>query len=220
MSIVRNTRETRQLNAMSVGFGVGSALFAAGAMLSVMQANAILTSVVYAVGAVCFTVAAGVQWRAAADHHPPSRLRDPDWVSAALQFAGTLYFNVMTIRALVLSIDSTSGTYNDVWEPDVIGSLLFLISSWVAWHPIARDHRHHLLRGRSLLICWANMLGSVFFGISAAGAKMLPDGTLKNEGWNNWGTFLGAVGFFIAAMALRPTRDERKDAVTAVPATT
>ncbi len=215
MSSVANTRETRQLNAMAVGFGVGSALFAAGAMLSVMQADVVFTSVVYALGAVCFTTAAGVQWRSAADHHPPSRLKDPDWMSAAIQFAGTLYFNVMTIRALILSIDATSVSYDAVWQPDVVGSLLFLISSWVAWHPIAREHRHHLLHGRSLLICWANMLGSVFFGISAVGAKMLPDGTLRNEGWNNWGTFLGAVGFFIAAMALRPTGQERRDAVSA-----
>lgn len=210
-----NTRETRQLNAMSGGFGVGSALFAAGAMLSVIQANAVLTSIVYAVGAVCFTFAAAVQWRSAADHHPRPRWKDPDWLSAALQFAGTLYFNVMTIRALVLSIDATSVTYSSVWQPDVIGSVLFLVSSWIAWHPISRAHRHHLLRGRSSLICWANMLGSVFFGISAVGAKMLPDGTLKNEGWNNWGTFLGAVGFFVAAMALRPTRDERHAAAAA-----
>ena len=215
MSTVANTRETRQLNAMAVGFGVGSALFAAGAMLSVMQADVVFTSVVYALGAVCFTTAAGVQWRSAADHHPPSRLKDPDWMSAAIQFVGTLYFNVMTIRALILSIDATSVSYDAVWQPDVVGSLLFLISSWVAWHPIAREHRHHLLHGRSLLICWANMLGSVFFGISAVGAKMLPDGTLRNDGWNNWGTFLGAVGFFVAAMALRPTAQERRDAVSA-----
>ena len=159
---------------MAAGFGVGSALFAAGAMLSVMQADAVFTSVVYALGAVCFTTAAGVQWRSAADHHPPSRLKDPDWMSAAIQFVGTLYFNVMTIRALILSIDATSVSYDAVWQPDVVGSLLFLISSWVAWHPIAREHRHHLLHGRSLLICWANMLGSVFFGISAVARRCCP----------------------------------------------
>lgn len=200
---------------MSAGFGVGSLLFAVGALMSVMELDLVVNSVVYAVGAVCFTVAAGVQWRAAADHRPPSRLRDPDWMSAAIQFVGTLFFNVMTIRALALSIDPATTSYEDVWTPDVAGSLLFLISSWVAWHPIARQHRHHLLHGRSRLISWANMLGSVFFGLSAAGAEMLPDGDLKNAGWNNWGTFLGAVGFFIAAMALRPTAPERREAVSA-----
>lgn len=215
LHFVHNTRETRQLNAMSVGFGVGSLLFATGALMSVMQLNLVLNSVVYAVGAVCFTTAAAVQWVSAADHHPPSRLRDPDWMSAAIQFAGTLFFNVMTIRALVQSLDPSKGDYSQVWTPDVAGSVLFLVSSWIAWHPVARKHRHHLLRGRSQLICWSNLLGSVFFGVSAAGAKMLPDGTLKDEGWNNWGTFLGAVGFFIAAMALRPTGPERQLAVAA-----
>lgn len=212
---MHNTRQTRQLNAMSVGFGVGSALFAVGALMAVWQLNLVLNSVVYALGAVCFTTAAGVQWVAAADQHPPARLRDPDWMSAAIQFVGTVFFNVMTLRALVQSVNPATTSYDAVWNPDVIGSVLFLVSSWIAWHPIAREHRHHLLRGRSRLICWANMLGSVFFGLSAAGAMMLPDGTLKSEGWDNWGTFLGAVGFLVAAIALRPTREERKSAVAA-----
>lgn len=195
---------------MAVGFGVGSALFATGALMAVMQLNLVVNSVVYAVGAVCFTFAAGVQWRAAADHRPAARLRDPDWVSAAVQFVGTLFFNVMTLRALAMSFDSATTTYDSVWKPDAIGSLLFLASSWIAWHPLAREHRHQLLHGRSRLICWANMLGSVFFGLSAVGAIMLPDGALRNEGWDNWGTFLGAIGFFVAAVALRPTASERE----------
>jgi hypothetical protein len=212
---VDNTRETRQLNAMAAGFGVGSALFATGALMSVVQLNLVLNSVVYAVGAVCFTAAAAVQQVAASDHRTSSRLRDPDWMSAAIQFAGTLFFNVMTIRALVQSLEPSAGDYSQVWTPDVVGSLLFLVSSWIAWHPIARHHRHHLLHGRSALICWSNMLGSIFFGISAVGAQMLPDGTFVNEGWNNWGTFLGALGFLIAALALRPTKPERRQAVIA-----
>ncbi len=198
---------------MSLGFGIGSLLFALGALMAVEQLNLVVNSVVYAVGAVCFTAAAVVQLRAAADHPAPSRLRDPDWMSAAIQLAGTLFFNVMTIRALALALDSPHATYDKVWKPDIFGSLLFLISSWIAWHPVARRQRHHLLAGRSRLICWSNMLGSVFFGLSAVGAVMLPDGTLRNEGWDNWGTFLGAVGFFVAAMALRPTRPERGSAV-------
>lgn len=194
---------------------MGSALFAVGALMSVMQLDLVVNSIVYALGAVCFTVAAGVQWRQAADHRPSSRWRDPDWMSAAIQFVGTLFFNVMTIRALALALNPSTTSYEDVWNPDVFGSLLFLVSSWIAWHPIAREHRHHLLRGRSHLICIANMLGSVFFGISAIGAMALPGGTLNNQDWDNWGTFLGAAGFFIAAIALRPTGPERQKAVAA-----
>lgn len=207
--LVQYTREIHQLGAMSLGFGAGSVLFAVGAIMTVAESNVIAIGVAFVVGALLFTTAAAVQWRAAADRPMPSRLRDPDWMSAAIQFAGTLSFNVMTIRALWQSIDSSTIDYSRIWHPDVIGSLLFLISSWVAWHPLARQHRHHLLRGRSRLICWANMLGSVFFGLSAVGAQMLPDGTLKNVRWDNLGTLLGAVGFFVAAVALRPTAKER-----------
>lgn len=207
-----NTREIRQLDAMSVGFGVGSLLFAVGALMATVQAAPVLNSVVYALGAVCFTTAAAVQWVAAADHHPRPRWRDPDWASAAIQFVGTVAFNVMTIRALAMSLDRPGTDYSAVWTPDVVGSPLFLVSSWIAWHPIAREHRHHALHGRSALICVANMLGSVFFGMSAVGAYMLPSGTFENEAWNNWGTFLGAVGFFVAAMALRPTGAEAREA--------
>jgi hypothetical protein len=201
---VHNTRETRQLNAMSTGFGVGSALFAVGALMSVMQLDLVVNSIVYALGAVCFTAAAGVQWRQAADHHPPSKWRDPDWMSAAIQFVGTLAFNVMTIRALALAVDPTTTSYENVWNPDLFGSLLFLVSSWIAWHPIARKHRHHLLHGRSHLICISNMLGSVFFGISAVGAYILPSDDLLNAAWANWGTFLGAVCFLSASILMMP----------------
>jgi hypothetical protein len=212
---VQNTRQTRQLNAMAVGFGFGSLLFAVGALMAVWQLDLVVNSVVYAIGAVCFTFAAAVQMRAASDHPSTSRIRDPDWTSAIIQLAGTLFFNVMTIRALALSLDSPNASYDKVWNPDVFGSLLFLVSSWIAWHPVSRRHRHHLLAGRSGLICWSNMLGSVFFGLSAVGAAMLPDGVLRNERWDDWGTFLGAVGFFVAAVALRPTHAERKAAVSA-----
>lgn len=197
---------------MALGFGTGSVLFGLGAIMAVAEANDVAIGIVFALGAVLFTTAAAVQWRAAADKPMPSRLRDPDWMSAVIQFVGTLFFNVMTIRALWQAIDASSADYDRVWHPDVIGSLLFLISSWIAWHPIARQHRHHLLHGRSRLICWANMLGSVFFGLSAVGAKMLPDGTFQNLRWDNLGTLLGAVGFLIAAAALRPTADERRRA--------
>lgn len=193
---------------MALGFGIGSSLFAVGALMSVLQLNLVVNGVIYALGAVCFTTAAAVQLRAAADHPAPSRVRDPDWMSAAIQLAGTLFFNVMTIRALALSLDSPTASYDRVWNPDVLGSLLFLISSWIAWHPVARRHRHRLLVGRSRLICLANMLGSMFFAVSAVGAAMLSDGSLRNEKWDNWGTFFGAVAFLVGAIALRPTATE------------
>jgi hypothetical protein len=201
--------DVRGLYIMGYGFGIGSALFGLGAVMAIAQANLLATNVVYALGAVCFTSAAAVQWRSAHDRRPPRPLHDPDWVSAAVQFVGTLSFNVMTVRAVLMSVHPDAVPYTKVWDPDVFGSALFLISSWIAWHPIAREKRHHLVRGRSLFILVANMLGSVFFALSAWGAALLPGGTYRSLFWNNAGTFLGAVFFLLAAVALLPRKGER-----------
>lgn len=194
---------------MALGFGVGSILFALGAVFSATALSPLVVNLIYASGAVCFTSAAAVQWRQAVDHHPGRPLRDPDWLSAAVQFVGTVEFNIMTVAAVLMAMDSSEVTYQSVWRPDVIGSSLFLASSWIAWHPIARERRHDIMRGRSRLICWANMLGSLFFGVSAVGAQLLSDGQFRDPYWNAMGTFLGAIGFFVAAVAVRPTAAER-----------
>lgn len=193
---------------MGSGFAIGSVLFAAGAVMAVAQANLVATNIVYAAGAVFFTSAASVQMIAAAQRRPPVVYKDPDWMSAIIQLLGTLAFNVMTIRAVSMSLDPAQVPYSQVWNPDVYGSALFLISSWVAWHPIAREKRHHTVRGRSALICWANMLGSIFFALSAWGAQLLPGGQYQSLFWNNAGTFVGALCFLVGSLALLPPRDQ------------
>lgn len=204
--------EIRDLYAMGYGFGIGSVLFAAGAVLSALQVEAVVPAAVFVVGAICFTFAAGVQWRAAERRHPRNRLRDPDWMAAAVQFPGTVAFNVMTIRALVMALQPDQVAYGQVWSPDVLGSALFLIASWIAWHPIARAKRHHWIAGRSKVITLSNMLGSIFFAASAWGAMLLPNGEFRSALWNNLGTFVGAVFFLVAAVCLLPHRSEREAA--------
>lgn len=201
--------EIRDLYRMGYGFGIGSVLFAAGAVLSALQVDAIIPSVIFVVGAVCFTFAAGVQLLAAEHRHPERRMRDPDWMAAAVQFPGTLAFNVMTVRALVMALQPDQVAYGQVWSPDVVGSALFLTSSWIAWHPIARAKRHHLIEGRSNVITLSNMLGSVFFAASAWGAALLPSGEFRSPFWNNLGTFIGAAFFLLGAACLLPHKAER-----------
>lgn len=173
-------RDVRMLQAMALGFGVGSVLFAAGTVMAWADVPALVANLAYAVGAVCFTLAAVVQWRAAVIHHPDyERWRaraetdwsNPDWSSAIIQLAGTLMFNAMTLLAVFLPGDPTHRQYEDVWAPDIFGSALFLISSWIAWSPIARARRHRMMPERSRWICRANMIGSVFFAVSAWAAS-------------------------------------------------
>jgi hypothetical protein len=48
------------------------------------------------------------------------------------------------------------------------------------------------------------MIGSVFFGISAVGAYVIPDsGDLVSLFWADLGTFLGALCFLAAALLSR-----------------
>ena len=50
-----------------------------------------------------------------------------------------------------------------------------------------------------------NLVGSVFFGVSAIGACVNPDtGDVTNLRWDNGGTFAGALCFLIAAAMLVP----------------
>lgn len=207
--------DRRRLRFMALGFGVGSVLFALGTVwlwLALPQ----LGNVTYALGALGFTSAAFVQWRAAMAHRPRhgrtgwrqlhSDLTDPDWSSAAIQFVGTVEFNVMTLRAVAFGATPDPGQYAQVWQPDVVGSALFLISSWIAWHPMSRRRRHALISQRSAWICWSNLAGSVLFAVSAWGAALLPDGGLRSELWTNLGTFGGAIGFLLASVLLWPGR--------------
>ena len=71
---------------------------------------------------------------------------------------------------------------------------------------MATRDRHTLwdLHARTWHGTWLNLLGSVFFGISAVGAYVIPDsGDLVSLFWANVGTFLGALCFLTAALLSR-----------------
>lgn len=198
---------TRRLRREAWGFAVGSALFALGALPWYSSAvGAVAGSATFFAGSVFFTLAAFIQLALSGRRPPESPLRGApaaDWWSAAIQFAGTLLFNVSTFAVLMNAIAS-AGRLTAGWRPDAWGSLLFLISSILAM--IAASRRHELWDplARTWHGTWLNMAGSVFFGISAVGAYVIPStGTLYSELWANLGTFLGALCFFGAAIISR-----------------
>ena len=73
-----------------------------------------------------------------------------------------------------LAAGTGAATGQQVWRPDAIGSVLFLVSSAIALAPEVRRRRHDHVRTRSWAIAALNMLGSVFFGLSAIGAWTVP----------------------------------------------
>lgn len=211
-----STSDELMLWLMAAGFGMGAALFVAGAVLGRDHAQVEIANTCYAIGALLFTAAATVQWRAAVAHHPDvhtlrrraeAAITNPDWVSAIVQLLGTLEFNLLTIRALLATTESTDLSSDQLWRPDAMGSALFLIASAVAWHPISRLRRHRRLPRRSGWVCALNVLGSVAFACSAIAAYPEANGTILNASLADIGTLVGGLFFLAGAALLWPSSD-------------
>ena len=208
-------RSLRPITWMGWLFVVGSACFAVGVPLSQAQSLApTVAAAVFFIGSIFFTSASSVQMLLAWVAMRPRallNLRDYDWSSAAVQWVGTLFFNVTTLAALIQVAGTKPVSDQVVWRPDAVGSVLFLVSSAVALTPESRKARHEHVRGRSWAIAALNMVGSVFFGISAVGAYVVPDtDEVLNSAWANGGTFLGAVCFLVGALLVIPIRQKEK----------
>ena len=141
-------------------------------------------------------------------HRGPFRLiswrpHSIDWWSTGVQLVGTVYFNVMTFLAMYDGWD-TAQANRLVWRPDTIGSICFLVASYLAWAEVCHSAGRLRLRDVSWWIVVLNLLGSVFFGVSAVGAYTLGSGEVVNEWLDNAGTVAGGVCFFVAAAMLIP----------------
>jgi hypothetical protein len=201
MPVSRTTRLRRE----SWGFAVGSLLFGVGAVVSAsVLIDVVVTNLIFFTGALFFTAAAFIQL--AMSRRPRrdvTRADALDWWAAVVQFGGTLFFNLSTTEALLNALDPTSHLRTG-WRPDVFGSACFLVAGAIAilattvrdalWDPNARIWR----------CTWLNMVGSIFFAISAIGAYVAPStGEVISELWTNLGTLAGAACFLAAALLSR-----------------
>jgi len=199
------------------GFAIGSVFFAVGAVPFYAEAvGPVLTNVTFFIGAIFFTLAAFIQL-ALSGRRPPrrgsNRADRADWWGSAVQFVGTLFFNMSTGAALI-TVVNTDTLVGSGWVPDALGSVCFLVAS--AFAVAATTDREGLWdpKARSWRCTWLNMAGSVFFGLSAIGAFVLPaTSDFVSLLWANLGTFLGALCFLVAALLSR--RDIPVDAAPA-----
>jgi hypothetical protein len=118
-----------------------------------------------------------------------------------IQSAGTVAFNVTTYRALHTALSSPE--YDRlVWRPDAVGSVCFLVSGAIAYRASAR---HGWLPAREGAGWWepaVNLLGCIFFGISAVAGYVVPSsGSIVDLAASNWNTALGAACFLACACA-------------------
>lgn len=185
---------------MDALFVIGSACFALGAAPGFSSAAAPETVAnVFFVGSIFFTSAAATQyWLAGERHLLTWRPRDLAWLASIVQLAGTLWFNLNTWDARDPTLDAQQENLR-VWTPDMIGSVCFLVASGLAVLVVGGGRRPWA-KGREGWVATLNLLGSVFFMVSALAAYALPDtGDLLDATLVNSGTFLGALCFLIAA---------------------
>jgi len=187
---------------MALFFALGSACFLIGPFPGYAQlVGASADAITFFVGSILFTTGGALQtWIAFPERHsgPAGKAA---FRAAAVQSAGTLFFNVTTYQALHTSLSNSN--YNRlVWRPDVFGSICFLISGAIAYRASAR---HGWLPARGQPGWWEpaiNLLGCIFFGISAIAGYLVPStGSLLNLAAANWNTALGAACFLTCALA-------------------
>jgi YrhK-like protein len=178
-------------------FAVGSLCFLVGPFPGFVQlVGAAADGTVFFVGSVFFTSAALLQFLLVA--REPRR---PDWWAAAIQLAGTIFFNVDTFRAMQDGFDSPH-VDRLIWAPELAGSICFLVSGLIAYVAI-RDRRP----SRDWRIAVVNLAGCILFMISSLAGYVVPaTGDVLDLAAANVTTALGAACFLIGALWLLPRR--------------
>ena len=199
---------------------LGASCFALGAIPAYVHAvGAAADAITFFVGSIFFTSASYLQLVQAQspgmtdvdEQRQHTRVRalpwawrpgDRNWLAAATQFPGTLFFNISTFAATAHSLTAAEADRH-VWRPDIFGSILFLAASAFAISALGVGFRR--LRSLPWAIAWINMLGSVAFMASALASFVLPKtDAMIDIPLANAATFLGAVCFLVAAALLLP----------------
>ncbi|CAM3047981.1 YrhK domain-containing protein [Prescottella defluvii] len=190
------------LRMQSWGFTIGSLLFALGsAPVLATQLGTVGANTAFFVGSWFFTYAAFIQLilsGAATTEVAGRPAIRAEWLAAATQFLGTILFNISTGAALHAHTIASEKHY--VWTPNAEGSIGFLISSSLAILMLVRAGNLWEPRSLDWQSGWLNALGSLAFGLSAAGSFITQSGSVEDAALANSGTFVGALCFFAASV--------------------
>lgn len=188
---------------------IGSSLFAIGAAVGIWNpGNTTLTNVLCFVGAWFFTAAGLMQVVLSGDavvqvNYSPGKMFRAVWLAAAIQSVGTILFNVSTSAALTAA--SVDAQKHLVWNPDAGGSVAFLISAVFVYVAYYREYsRLWQPKDPGWWAAQINMIGCIAFAVSAVGAFIVADGSSADSTLANWGTFIGAICFFVASAVVLP----------------
>ena len=187
---------------IAAGFALGSLCFIVGPFPGVVQlVGPGADAVIFFAGSILFTFAASVELRQATLRRGARFGADATWWSAAVQWIGTLLFNLDTYDAMRTGLSSHQED-RLIWTPDLIGSVCFLVSGALAYRVATRGAH----RGRGWHMAVINLAGCVLFMVSAVASYVVPDtGSILALAAANWTTSLGAACFLICAVLLWPT---------------
>jgi hypothetical protein len=201
---------------MATLFMMGSALFAVGAAIDVSGMSAVAASGrSFFVGSLFFTTAAYLQLLEVVNEPDALTKKRPSvslwrwepekigWWAVFLQLLGTLLFNISTFEAM--RVFDPLAEDHLVWAPDAMGSICFLVASYLAYVEACRRWVCWQPRNISWWVVAINLLGSVAFGVSAvASLVILPTGEMLDPFAVNLWTLIGAICFFLGAYLLLP----------------
>ena len=204
----------------SVLFGLGSILILAPALAKAWSLDMPAINRIFFTGSIPFTIAAYLQLFQAANvakFSPHSRRvqrrsivwfgwrpRSIGWLSCALQFLGTLLFNVNTFDAMIPGLGWLQQDLV-IWTPNFLGSVLFLTSGYLAF--VETCHRHWAWKPASISwwVTFVNLLGCVGFMVSALFAFVPPQApSFDAVTVSVTFTLIGAIGFLMGALLLLP----------------
>jgi hypothetical protein len=196
----------------ATAFTLGGSLFAIGALLAQLDVGTLWdVDMVYLVGGVFFSIGGYVSVLQASN--TPTDIdengsltsarwrwssfepRDIGWLSAAVLFAGTLFFGVSLVSAFAedLTPRQTNGW---IWVPDIVGCVCFLVSGHLALVEVGHGRIWRVVNDLGWWIVGINQVGSILFFLAGLAAFTRPaTSTAVDLGLVDWGTFAGAVCF-------------------------
>lgn len=205
-------------------FAIGSLLFLTACICSLALMSGLTTVLdlsntnrMFFCGSIFFTIAAYLQLYQSAN--PDSlwqtsitrprkylgwRPSDIGWISSALQFLGTLLFNVNTYNAMSSDLTWLQQDLR-IWLPDLVGSILFLASGYLAFAETCHSHWSWHFRDLSWRIVFSNLIGCLAFMAAAATAFSTPESiNLKLQFFSMGMTAIGAASFLTGALLMLP----------------
>ena len=195
---------------MALLFALGSTCFLVGPFPGFVElVGPEADAITFFAGSILFTAGGAMQTALAFPHRRrPGGGRAAWWV-ATVQSVGTLFFNVTTFQALHTSLSDPQ--YNRlVWRPDALGSICFLVSGTIAYLASQRRGWRPARTGRGWWQPLVNLLGCVFFGVSAVAGYVVPQsGSMLDLAAANFNTAAGAACFLACALGtLLPARGQ------------